>query len=112
MAVGDTGGQLRRTLRELGDCAIERSPITRIHSFQQLTGKIERGRRELQVNIPSRRGEREECFAQISLRRSSNATARDTLVLCMWLWAPIALAVIAPNSPSVTSTRHSGTPIL
>ena len=42
---------------------------------------------------------------------SSSATARDTLVLCMWLWAPIALPVIMPYWPSVTSTRHSGTPM-
>src|SRR5580658_2090060 len=46
-----------------------------------------------------------------SLRFSRSATARDTLVLCMWVWAPIALPVITPYWPSVTSTRHSGTPI-
>jgi len=29
----------------------------------------------------------------------------------MWLWAPIALPVFMPYWPSVTSTRHSGTPM-
>ena len=46
-----------------------------------------------------------------SLRCSNWATARETLVLCMWVWAPTALPVMTPFSPSVTSTRHSGIPI-
>src|SRR5580704_10609520 len=46
-----------------------------------------------------------------SLRCSMSATARDTLVLCIWVWAPMALPVMTPYWPSVTSTRHSGTPM-
>src|SRR5579864_233631 len=46
-----------------------------------------------------------------SLRSSISATARDTLVLCIWVCAPMALPVMTPYWPSVTSTRHSGTPM-
>src|ERR1700733_7936076 len=46
-----------------------------------------------------------------SLRCSMSATARETLVFCMWVWAPMAFPVMTPYWPSVTSTRHSGTPM-
>ena len=59
------------------------------------------------VRKASRRSER---FTrrETNLSRSSCATARDTLVLCMWVRSPIALPVMTPCSPSVTRTRHSG----
>ena len=57
MAIGDTGGKLRRTLGELVDCAIERRTIGGIHGFQQLPGKIECDRSELRIDVPSGRGQ-------------------------------------------------------
>src|SRR5271166_5585805 len=65
----------------------------------------------VRVRNDSRRSAR---FARraMNLRSSSCATARETLVLCMWVCAPIALPVITPFSPRITNTLHSGIPIL
>jgi len=40
-------------------------------------------------------------------RCSSCATARETLVLCMWVRAPIALPVMTSCWPRLTRIRHS-----
>ena len=47
------------------------------------------------------------CHALVTV---GDSTARLTLVLCIRLWAPMALAVIGAYWPRWASTRHSGTP--
>ena len=118
LAAFDLDHQLGRALGQLPHGAVEGRAIEGATTSESRLANLSAtgaafvdgaaGRRQVQKRLPQAA---RLAPAGTNLRCSSWATARETLVLCMWVWAPTALPVMTPYWPSVTSTRHSGIPI-